>query len=154
MFVRTTIPGLALFFAGLSFPALPAFLPAADLSCSVETILYQDDCLTVEAVGISSSGGGTVTASGVDVRVDSACDPITTFDVVTYRDKDGKRGFTDPPDEPIGGLHGGSSNHSTYTLSLGALSNHDPMNGSADAWEFTATHPDGTTTTGCGTFNF
>ncbi|RMH02383.1 MAG: hypothetical protein D6702_08995 [Planctomycetota bacterium] len=137
--------------AVLGFARLPSVLPAADLACSAEMVIYEDDCVRLTALGVSHSGS-SIQVSGLEAEVKNGCSLITGVKVITYRDRDGRRGFIAPPDQKVGEVQA-QAGRPTGSLSVGAFSNQDPVAGTATDWEFVIDHADGQETRGYGTFS-
>ncbi len=150
------LPALAVLAGAAGLPLLPGLSPALDLSCETRTVLLQtgdgseEPCISAEAFGLSRSGPD-ISVQGVRIETNPPCGPLTDASVTTYRDRDGKEGFTNPPDELVSVTS--AHNDVPFTeLSVGTFTNNDGLNGRATHWELSVTYADGRGARASGTF--
>lgn len=137
--------------AALLIGVLPC-LPSGPLTaCEVNSVLVDSDCISAEALNVSSSGAG-VSVGGIRVSSGGGdCPALQGAGITYYRDKDGRPGFADPPDQFVGHIQGELAT-STGTIEIGTFSSHDPNNGPADSWQLVVTDAAGGTSTFSGEF--
>jgi len=152
----TTLCASVLLVGLLVLPWLPSLGPEWSLACEstwvvLDTSVNGQPCLSAVASSVGRSGPD-VTVQGVKVVSQRPCKPITDVTIVTYRDRDGREGFQQPPDELVSRISA-HSDTPVDSLSVGSFSNSDPTRGRADHWWMDVGHPGGSHTRASGTFH-
>lgn len=136
----------------LQLKLLPLLLagPMAVRGCEADTVVIDQDDLTVVATGVRSHGGA-VSVGSVHAKAPSGSPKIADVEVVYYRDVDGVPGYENPPDRYVD-HRAVSLGTPSSSATVGSMSSSHAQNGVADSWSVRVEDENGEVTAASGSF--